>query len=84
MATRGRPAGFKMPDSHRTKIANSKVLKRLIDFAEGKPEVEMSPHQVTAAVALLRKCLPDLSNVEITGKDGEALKVVIASSDAAL
>jgi hypothetical protein len=58
---RGRPAGFKMPDEHRTKIANSKILNRLIDFAEGKEGVEMSPHQVTTGLGLLKKVLPDLT-----------------------
>jgi hypothetical protein len=67
MAQRGRTSGFKMPDSHRTKIANSKILNRLIDFAEGKEGVEMSPHQVTTALGLMRKVLPDLSAVEIEG-----------------
>lgn len=77
MAARGRAPGFKMPDEHRTKIANSRILKRLILFAEGGEDngakVEMSPHQVTASLGLLRKVLPDLSNVEMkgAGENGE-------------
>lgn len=71
MAAKGRPSGFKMPDEHRTKIANSRILNRLIKFAAGEEEngvkVEMSPHQVTAGLGLLRKVLPDLSNVELSG-----------------
>lgn len=60
MAGKGRPSGFKMPDEHRTKIANSKILNRLIDFAEGKEGVEMSSAQVTAATTLLKKVMPDM------------------------
>lgn len=77
MAARGRAPGFKMPDEHRTKIANSRILKRLILFAEGGTDngakVEMSPHQVTASLGLLRKVLPDLSNIEMkgAGENGE-------------
>lgn len=67
MATRGRQPGFKMPDSHRAKIANSNILNRLIDFAEGKDGVEMEPHRVTAALGLLRKVLPDISENTLKG-----------------
>lgn len=73
MARKGRPAGFKMPEEHRTKIANSKILNRLIDHAEGK--VEMSPTQVTAALGLLKKCLPDLSNVTVSGDEENPVAV---------
>ena len=62
-----------MPDEHRTKIANSKILNRLIDFAEGKEGVNMAPHQVTASLGLLKKVLPDMTeNMVIgTGENGE-------------
>jgi hypothetical protein len=55
---KGRPAGFRMDDSHRTKIANSQILNRLIHHAEGS--VDMTQTQVTAGLALLKKVLPDL------------------------
>jgi hypothetical protein len=58
----GRKPGFKMTDDHRTKIANSQVLNRLISHVTGKPILEAS--QVTAAVALLKKVMPDLQSVE--------------------
>lgn len=59
MAGKGRPGGFIMDDSHRTKIANSQILNRLIGHVEGK--VELSSTQVTAGIALLRKVMPDLT-----------------------
>ncbi len=69
-APRGRQAGFVMPESHRLKIANSNILKRLIDCAEGK--IDMSQTQLGAARCLIAKILPDLQSIsaELTGKDG--------------
>lgn len=69
MATRGRKPGFRMSEAHRTKIQNSQILKALIEHAEGKRE--MGATQVTAGLGLLKKCLPDLSSVALTGADGE-------------
>jgi len=54
-----------MSNEHRTKIGNSQILKRLIGHAEGT--VEMSTTQVTAGLGLMKKVLPDLSNVSIEG-----------------
>jgi hypothetical protein len=61
-AKRGRRPGFRMSDAHRTKIQNSATLNCLLEHVAGTRE--MSSTQVTAAIALLRKVLPDLSNVE--------------------
>ena len=65
MASRGRTAGFRMSDEHRVKIQNSNILNALIEHVEGRRE--MSSTQVTAGVALMKKVLPDLSNVEVRG-----------------
>jgi hypothetical protein len=59
MAKRGRAPGFKMTDEHRLKIANSNILTYLLNHVAG--DREMSPTQVQAAVALIRKYLPDLA-----------------------
>jgi hypothetical protein len=72
---RGRAAGFRMSNEHRDKIQKSNVLNALIEHAEGKRE--MSPSQVTAGLGLLKKCLPDLQNVQITGQDEGPVKMVI-------
>jgi hypothetical protein len=63
--SRGRPAGFRMDDSHRTKIANSQILNRLIKCAEG--DLELTSTQVTVGLALLKKVLPDLASVDDKG-----------------
>jgi hypothetical protein len=61
-AKRGRSQGFKMPEDHRDKIRNSNILSSLIACAEGR--LEMSPTRASVALGLMRKVLPDLSQVE--------------------
>lgn len=51
-----------LSDEHRKKIQASMLINRLQDFVNSK--VEMSPAQVTAALGLLKKALPDLSSVD--------------------
>lgn len=62
---RGRASGFVMSEEHRTKIANSQILKYLIEHVKGQRE--MSTTQVSAGIALLKKVLPDLQAVELSG-----------------
>ena len=66
MAERGRSPGFVMSAEHRVKIQNSNILNALIGHAEG--DREMSPTQISAALGLLKKVLPDLSAVTIDGE----------------
>lgn len=64
----GRPigaTGIQLTNEHRTKIQKSKILNRLIAHAEGSEE--MTSTQVTAALGLLKKALPDLSATTIEG-----------------
>jgi hypothetical protein len=53
-----------MSDEHRGKIANSNILKALIEHVEGTRE--MSATQVSAGLGLLRKVMPDLSAADNT------------------
>lgn len=57
-----------MSDEHRVKIANSNILNCLLEHIDGNRE--MSSTQVTAAIGLLKKCLPDLQAVELTTGEG--------------
>jgi hypothetical protein len=70
--TRGRQPGFKMPEAHRVKIANSNILNALIEHVEGNRD--MTGTQVTAGIALLKKVLPDMTRTEVTGEDGGPIK----------
>lgn len=64
-----------MSDAHRLKIQKSAILTALIKHAEGK--LDMSPTQVSAGLGLLKKCLPDLSTVNVQGdEDGGPVQVV--------
>ena len=63
------------PDEVRAKIQASQLINRLHDHAFG--EVELTPQQVRSIEILLKKAIPDLSAVELTGKDGEAVKLAI-------
>ena len=73
MAARLRP---KHQDEIREKIRASQLVNRLTDHALGNLEKNksMDPSQVTAALGLLKKCVPDLSRSEVTGKDGAPME----------
>lgn len=73
--TRGRKAGFKIPEEHRVKIRNSNILNALIEHAEGRRD--MSSSQVTAGVALLKKVLPDMTYNEHVGDGGGPLVTTV-------
>jgi len=62
---RGRTKGYVMSNEHRTKIANSQILKYLLEHVEGKRE--MSATQIQAGVALIKKYLPDLQTTTLEG-----------------
>ena len=50
----------------RSKIQTSQILNRLIAHVNGK--IRMEATQVRAAEVLLRKVLPDLASVELSGE----------------
>jgi hypothetical protein len=53
------------PEEVRQKIRTSQLVNRLNAFVNG--EVELTPHQVTAALGLIRKTMPDLSAMAHSG-----------------
>ena len=64
------PKGVRLNPKHdertRAKIQTSQIINRLEKFVKG--DVELNAAQVTAALGLLRKTLPDLSSVEMTAE----------------
>ncbi len=54
------------PNVVRERIRTGVIVNRLQKFIRG--EIEMSAPQVTAALGLLKKAVPDLSAVEHTGE----------------
>lgn len=57
----------------RAKIQTSQLINRLEDHVLGK--VDMKPTQVTAALGLLKKSIPDLSAVESSIEHSGEIKV---------
>ena len=79
--TRGRRPGFKIPEEHRVKIANSSILNALMEHAMGQRE--MSGTQVTAAIALLKKVLPDMteSKSDVTVEHRSVMRIPEPAKD---
>lgn len=68
------PRGVRLNPQHdertRAKIQTSQIINRLFSFVNGK--VDMSPAQVTAALGLLKKTLPDLSSIDLKAEINDA------------
>jgi hypothetical protein len=61
------------PQIVRDRMRAAAISRRLQQFALGEKDeagqpVNMTPAQVTAALGILKKCVPDLSAVEHTGE----------------
>lgn len=86
------PRGVRLNPEHddrtRAKIQTSQIINRLTSFVNGK--CEMSAAQVSAALGLLRKTLPDLSQATVTHNvkrnatdySREELVAILARADA--
>lgn len=54
-----------MPQQWRDRIQASMLVNRLTDHVKG--DVELTPSQVTAGLGLLKKAIPDLAALQVTG-----------------
>jgi hypothetical protein len=63
-----------MGPEHRAKIANSQILRVLIAGAEGKRK--LNPAQAQVGIALLKKVMPDMAQVQLTGDEDNPVAVV--------
>jgi hypothetical protein len=86
--SRGHPRTVKLSQDHRLAIQATQILKRLqlfvfVDPDRPRPDdVRMTRTQVHVALALLRKILPDLASVEVSGNPEKPLMVqVVRFSD---
>jgi hypothetical protein len=59
----------------RRRIKTMVIVQRLMKHIESD-EPLMDASQVSAAKALLNKCLPDLRAIEITGEDGGPIETI--------
>lgn len=58
----------------REKIKTSQLINRLTSFAEGK--IELSPSQVRAIEVLLKKTIPDLAAIQLSGPEDGPIQTV--------
>ena len=70
------------PDKVRARIKTALIINALQDHI--LKDKEMNKSQVTAALGLLKKTLPDLQNIEASGPGGGAIPIQISSTDAEL
>jgi hypothetical protein len=61
-------------DDVRAKIKTSQLINRLEDHALGT--LDLSPTQIKAIEVLVRKTLPDLSAVVMTGENGGPIETI--------
>jgi hypothetical protein len=64
------------PDEVRKKIQASQLINRLTDHVNSSTPL-MDSSQVTAAVKLLGKVLPDLSATTLANSDGGPLQIIV-------
>jgi hypothetical protein len=79
MAKVGRPMGKLHQDDVRAKIQVSQLINVLMGQALGTSD-EIGMIRMKAIEILLRKSLPDLSAIELTGADGGPLRIIATSS----
>lgn len=61
-------------DEVRAKIQSSQLINRLTDHALGK--IDLKPEQVRSIDILLKKCIPDLSAVQLSGDEDNPVHAV--------
>jgi hypothetical protein len=72
---RGRDTAQRIaPMRVRENIRVGVLLKLLDDYATGKRKCE--PHQITAATVLLRKAVPDLQAITLSGDENAPLTII--------
>lgn len=64
----------------RDKIDSNQLVKRLQNYALSELDDEnpgMTKGQVTAALGLLKKCVPDLVNTQLTGEGDQPIQIAL-------
>ncbi len=77
---RGRPMGVRHQDDVRAKIQAGQLVKTLMDHANGTIE-ELSQSRMKAIEILLRKSLPDLQAIELSGDLSGTFTLVAGKHD---
>jgi hypothetical protein len=67
---------LRQQEQTRSAIQTTQLVKRLQDFALGETGVDIDPNRLKAIEVLLRKSLPDLSSITLSGDEDNPLKLV--------
>jgi hypothetical protein len=67
---------LRQQEQTRAAIQTTQLVKRLQDFALAQEGVEIDTGRLKAIEVLLRKALPDLSSLSVSGDEDNPLKVV--------
>lgn len=82
------PVGVRIRKHHqdevRARIQVSQIVNVLHKQALGDLETDLTPARLKAIELLLRKSLPDLSSIELTGDGGGPIRIIAADKDEAL
>ena len=87
MAARTGTPTKRQQEQTRAAIQTTQLIKRLQNFALEQGEVEIDPQRLKAIEILLRKSLPDLQSVQLSGagENGEHLhkieRVIVKATD---
>ena len=81
MAARLRP---KHQDDVRAKIQTTQLINVLQNHALKPGKAEFPATRMKAIQILLRKSLPDLTAIELTGKDGGPVQIIASELDESL
>jgi hypothetical protein len=67
---------LRQQEQTRAAIQTSQLVNRLQGFALADPDIEIDASRLKAIEILLRKSLPDLSSVTLTGDPDDPIRVV--------
>lgn len=88
MAKAGRKLGSIHSLQVRDRIRTTLIVNRLNNFVLGKKSGKdpcwFEPHQVTAALGLLKKVLPDLQSVDATVRGDPNAPLMVSTTDGKL
>jgi len=76
MAARTGAISPRQQEQTRAAIQTTQLVKRLQKFALAEEDIEIDPSRLKAIEILLRKSLPDLSSVTLSGDEDNPLSVV--------
>lgn len=72
----GRPMGKRHQDDVRAKIQASQLINVLQNHALGLSDSELTQSRLKAIEILLRKSVPDLSAIQLSGDDESPVRIV--------